>query len=270
MSYRIKHCLWFFFAMVLQQNLCAQKVFPYKLNKSDYYLVSIGLASNTLAFGIENSRKKTQISDFKWDASQIHPFDKGAISHWNSELDKFSDVFVVGFMATPLLFNGPLFKQKLSANALVFNTMYIEMLGVTLGLAELTKTLSTRNRPYLYGDKITDQEKLNLYNSGDARQSFFSLHTAFAFGSAAFISKYSYDIYGKSLLTKALCVGSFSLATGIGLSRYYSGQHFPTDIITGAFVGSIVGILVPSLHKQTEKQVSIHMSTHTLQLVYCW
>jgi membrane-associated phospholipid phosphatase len=260
----------FFLFLFLLQGIKAQATFPYKFNKSDYYLISIGLATNSVAFAIENSLQPSYYLDGNLNASQVNFFDRGAIGYWNTDLDKLSDVLVLGFMAAPMLYTWPLLKQNAYNKALIFNAMYAEMLTLTLGIAELTKSLSSRYRPYMYGTMISKTEKMNLYKSGDAQHSFFSLHTAFAFGSAAFISKYSFDIFGKNLTTKVLCMGSFSIATGIGLSRFYSGQHFPTDILMGAMVGTTLGYIVPHLHQQHAKHVFLNVSPTAIRLTYRW
>ena len=43
--------------------------------------------------------------------------------------------------------------------------------------------------------------------------------------------------------------GSFTLATLTAVLRVLGGNHFATDVITGAVVGTSVGFLVPFLHR---------------------
>jgi membrane-associated phospholipid phosphatase len=46
-------------------------------------------------------------------------------------------------------------------------------------------------------------------------------------------------LYGAALVPTAL----------VGYYRVEGGKHFPTDVLTGAFIGAAAGILVPHLHR---------------------
>ena len=39
----------------------------------------------------------------------------------------------------------------------------------------------------------------------------------------------------------------------VGYERVQSGEHFPTDVITGALMGGAVGLIVPHLHRHAEE-----------------
>ena len=50
---------------------------------------------------------------------------------------------------------------------------------------------------------------------------------------------------------------ALSLASTVGVLRYVSGSHFPSDIITGALVGSAVGVTVPLLHRISKRRLML-------------
>jgi membrane-associated phospholipid phosphatase len=46
-------------------------------------------------------------------------------------------------------------------------------------------------------------------------------------------------------------------ASVTGYLRYYSGKHYPTDIIAGAIIGSITGWGIPALHRKRNENISV-------------
>ena len=54
-------------------------------------------------------------------------------------------------------------------------------------------------------------------------------------------------VYGAALVPPTL----------VGVYRYKALKHFPTDVITGMFVGAAVGILVPQFHKRKKRQIGV-------------
>jgi undecaprenyl-diphosphatase len=68
------------------------------------------------------------------------------------------------------------------------------------------------------------------YDGAENGQSFPSAHTSLSFATATSLSL----IYKKWYVT----VPAFVWATGVGYSRLYLGQHYPSDVIVGAAVGT--------------------------------
>ena len=179
------------------------------------------------------------VSAFPLDPAEVNPFDRMVIMPYNKTL---SDVSLgIGFAAalTPAV----LLAQP-SSEYLTIGIMYAESLALSFGTKELVKHLVSRERPYMY-DSDTPQ---SLVESDKHDKSFFSGHTTYAFTGAAFASyvfcKYNPDSKWKIPVIAA----SFSLATATAALRVASGNHFMTDVMTGALLGTAIGIAVPALH----------------------
>ena len=93
---------------------------------------------------------------------------------------------------------------------------------ITAGAAEILKLAVNRARPYQkYGDIYPYQ-----YENG---QSFPSGHASLAFSTAASLALMYKKWY--------VAVHAFLWAGGVGCSRLYLGEHYPTDVLAGAVVG---------------------------------
>ncbi len=95
---------------------------------------------------------------------------------------------------------------------------------VIAGIAtEGTKIIFNRQRPY---------EKYNtIYsNSAETGKSFPSAHAAIAFATATSLSLEYKKWY--------VVVPAYVWAAGVGYSRLYLGEHYPTDVLAGAVIGA--------------------------------
>jgi undecaprenyl-diphosphatase len=91
------------------------------------------------------------------------------------------------------------------------------------GIVQLFKNTINRKRPYLVIPEVHTFWRKLLKDC-----SFPSGHTTAGFSLAVIIAihfpSYSYV--------------SYSLATIVGVSRIYTGMHYPTDVLSGAFLGT--------------------------------
>jgi membrane-associated phospholipid phosphatase len=73
-------------------------------------------------------------------------------------------------------------------------------------------------------------------------RAFPSIHTASAFAVA---TVYTLETRRRSN-TAAWIVGpiAYAIASGPGISRMYTGQHWASDILSGAFMGTLAGVVV--------------------------
>ncbi|MDP1844915.1 MAG: phosphatase PAP2 family protein [Sediminibacterium sp.] len=99
-------------------------------------------------------------------------------------------------------------------------------LVIATAATQILKRVVNRPRPYetytnIFPDKI------------DNGYSFPSGHTTTAFSTAMSLT----------LVTKKwyVAVPAFAWATGVGYSRIYLGQHYPSDVFMGALVGTASG-----------------------------
>ena len=125
-------------------------------------------------------------------------------------------------------------------------TMYAETLLIANGIKELTKLCVTRARPYMYYDPSTYPE--DDLEDGDFANSFPSGHSTMAFAGATFASYTFSKYFPDSPYRYAVTGGSYALALATAALRIKSGNHFMTDVLSGAVIGSATGFLVPWLH----------------------
>lgn len=267
-KYRI-FLLFLFFVGNLANNLSAQNDFPYKLNKSDYAIVPIGLASYGIAKALEHNKNKMTFAELaQLSSADINSFDRKAIYKWNTNLDDISNVGKYTMLAAPCIMFLPQVKNREWSNTFTYGAMYFEVALLNLGITELSKSVSSRVRPYLYGDNISIADKNEIINNESVYDSFFSGHTSAAFSSAVFLSKTYSDIFGNNIWSNVIWISSLSIATTTGYLRYESGQHFPTDIIAGAIVGSAIGFVIPELHKKSNSNLSLAVYSNGFYVVY--
>ena len=117
---------------------------------------------------------------------------------------------------------------------------------------QITRHAYTRPRPYMYLDPVPDYR----HNNAEDWHSFFSGHTSAVYaGATAFARIHTLRNPG-SKWNPWVWAGSLGLASMMPVFRIAAGEHFPTDVATGALVGIATGFLVPSLHKKDPKDTS--------------
>jgi membrane-associated phospholipid phosphatase len=179
------------------------------------------------------------------DKKKINFFDRSATNFYSKNLSQMSDVLLIASVCLPAGFL--IFENNKSELANI-GLMYLETLTLTYGITNLTKNITQRFRPYAYNPSVPFVEK----SDPDTKKSFFSGHTSTAFASAIFFASIFSEINKSESSKKIVWIGSFSLASAVGLLRYYSGKHFPTDIIAGALIGGAIGYGIPKLHQSDE------------------
>ena len=96
--------------------------------------------------------------------------------------------------------------------------------------------------------------------SGFNYTSFPSGHTTAAFAIASMMSLVYKDKIWIGIL-------SYSLATGVGLSRVYDNKHWPSDVLIGAALGYAIGRTVYSIMSH-ESKFSMGISNTGVSVVY--
>ncbi len=117
------------------------------------------------------------------------------------------------------------------------------------GVRNIIKSIAKRPRPYMYRGKW-DTDHLE---DGDYTLSFPSGHTTDAFMGATFLSYTFCKYYPESRLKVPVIAASYTLAATTGFLRVASGNHFISDVLTGAALGTAVGIVVPFVHEKIAK-----------------
>lgn len=118
------------------------------------------------------------------------------------------------------------------------------------GLTYFIKEITHRARPFTGLDKYSFSGPFK--NGG--YESFYSGHSALAFGTATMLYLHS---------KKNIWVGvaGYSIATGIAVSRLQKQEHWASDVILGAIMGSAISTFV---YKQQEKRRFLKQSLKPL------
>jgi len=156
---------------------------------------------------------------------------------WNtlSSSSKYISVGVpVGYFVAGLIHDDKALKQKAAytAASILLNTASTTLL----------KNVVKRERPYntytgIFPDKI------------ESDYAFPSGHTSSAFATATSLAIATKKWY--------VAVPAFAWSAGVGYSRIYLGQHYPSDVIMGALVGSSSALICHWATKQLAKRKKI-------------
>ena len=240
--------------IILSSELVYSDSSPYSLSTYTDSLL-IGSGAVLLALTLYTKEKVDPLTDDKIVAltpGNINRLDRSATDNWSPNGAKWSDITLTSTMISPLAF---LLNDKTRDDFIILGVMYGESILITNGLSMTIKDIVQRKRPFIYNPDAPYKEK----KEKDAVRSFYSGHTANAFNSAVFVSTVFSDYYAQSPWRYAVWGTTLTLASTTGYLRYYSGKHYPTDIIAGAIIGSITGWAIPALHRNRNENISVRM-----------
>lgn len=192
----------------------------------------------------------------------VNAFDRLFMKSYSHSLDVAGDVVMAVTLLTPLC----LYKTS-SDEWLSLGIMYGETMLLANGIKEIGKLCVNRPRPYAYYEGGPEKK----YKNGDWAKSWPSGHTTFAFAGATFTSYVFTKYYPDSNWKYAVIAGSYTLACTTAVLRIESGNHFVTDVLTGAVIGTACGFLVPWLHtinEQTGKTLTITPTSLTFNFTF--
>lgn len=179
--------------------------------------------------------------------NNINCIDRPFIYAFNEKLDNLS---AIGTYTSLILTGVPLMGQTKDFKSVTNHGMMLgEAFLLTMATKEFFKLAIDRDRPYTYFEDFTQDP------DGDQKNSFPSGHTAYAFMGATFLTSTFLKEFPGSKLKIPVITTSYILATGVGILRVRSGNHFLTDVFAGALIGSLYGWAVPKFHFNNKLQL---------------
>ncbi|MDL2229605.1 phosphatase PAP2 family protein [Treponema sp. OttesenSCG-928-L16] len=225
--------LFFLCLSITGTTLFADSVYTLDLKK-DIIIGSAALGLFVPALILEPSAGETH------EKSDINVIDRSLMFSYNKPLDVISTAAGITALVLPGI---SVIENIRDKHVLAtYGIMYAEAFLLTHGTKDLLKYFVARNRPYTYSGGIPSGEEDDYFNS------FPSGHTAYAFLGATFLSVTFSAEYPDSKWKIPIIAGSYTIAAGVGMMRIFSGNHFLTDVLTGACIGSLYGWLIPRLH----------------------
>ena len=216
----------------------------YELKKErEIALVGIGLGTIITASVLERQTDPLSAIQLEGVGNEIlSPIDRWATTQNSIKAKNASEVVMYGATALPLVSSFLFVKNE---EKFKIGLMAFEVLSITYGVRGLAKVMFPRNRPFVYNNEVDEAPKLEV----DARESFFSGHTAYV-SAACFFSASMASTYSNNSLVKALAWGSAAALPAVtGYLRMKAGKHFLTDVVTGYVVGGAIGYFIPKLHE---------------------
>lgn len=174
-----------------------------------------------------------------FDKNSVPAIDRPLMNKYSKKIDTVATFIQFGVLLSPAIL-----MTTNKSEWFTIGTMYAESVIWAYGLKELGKLIVNRARPYMYFENYPE-EKVSDY---DWANSFPSGHTTLSFAGASFtsyvFSKYFPDSKWKWVVTSS----TFAIATTTGVLRLLSGNHFLTDVISGAVIGTLCGFAIPFFH----------------------
>lgn len=171
------------------------------------------------------------------DRNTVNSFDRPFMFEYNKTLDKTATALDFSLLLTPSII-------ALGGNSQIstLTVMYAETILSSWAIKEVLKNTIERSRPYMYYDNPPIEEK-DKWN-----KSFPSGHTTIAFAAASFTSFVFSKYYPDSKWKLPLEISLYTIAGTTAVLRVLSGNHFVSDVLSGALIGTLCGIGIPLLH----------------------
>lgn len=176
-----------------------------------------------------------------WQA--IHHLDQKVTLEMNSWSSEITDVIWKFFSDIPVwipmyvIIVGCLFWRLGWKKGLIMTLAAAATFGFCDQFSNFIKDLVERVRPL--NDPYMLEHGLNILEGKSSSFSFFSAHSANAFGLAtSTLIGFRLD---KRLRYRGYAAWMYTWATLVALSRVFVGKHYLGDIITGAAIGALAG-----------------------------
>jgi membrane-associated phospholipid phosphatase len=245
----------------------AQSPYEWSYNK-DLPVLAIGLGAQVTGYLL--SQRIEPLSSAEIDAldkNNINAFDRKATDYYSLNARRVSNVLMHSSWAVPVLL---LADKPIRQDFLQMGVLTAEVVLINGATTYLTKTLSKRNRPFVYNPDVP----LHLKMESNARTSFYSGHTSFVSSLTFFGAKVFSDYHPESRWKPLVWSVGALLPAVTAYTRVKGGKHFPTDVIGAYLAGGLVGYFVPHFHKKKAKEQRLSVSpfggVDTVGVVILW
>jgi len=231
--------------LVQMQAVENEKPIPvYKLNPAvDIPITAVGTAWSLFAFTKIYSKDGSSAEQvLALQKSDVNGFDRWGIRPYSEKVDKASYIPFYISMPMPIAF---LFDKKMRKDFYKLSFLYLEAMSITGLLYTGSTYFKDRYRPYTYHEDTDLDHKMR----GGAKNSFYAGHVALVATSTFFFAQVYADYHPDSKAKWVFYTIAGAATAGTAYMRYYSGQHFPSDLLLGITQGTLTGLLVPRLHK---------------------
>jgi membrane-associated phospholipid phosphatase len=222
-------------------------------------ITGIGALIGTAAIIVNANNKPLTLNEISsLNPMDVNKFDRIAVGSY--EIDVAGDILLYSSFVFPLSF---LAYDKTREDFGTISLMYGEAVLLNASINAIVKTITLRDRPFVYDESSLLEPKLDV----DARYSFYSGHTSMTAVNTFYTAKV-YSAYISNETTKTILWTAAAIIPAIsGYLRINTHNHFPTDVIVGYIVGAAIGYLIPEIHKNKNSE-STNSSTVPEQFVH--
>jgi membrane-associated phospholipid phosphatase len=217
---------------------------PYTLDwrKDGLYLLGAGGAYALGSAYFNNGEPMDSARYAGLSKDNVPFFDRGVVGNHSPTASEWSDRLNTAISTFPLALA---IGRRPRRDFVLIGLMYGQSVLLYGTVSNLTKELVKRPRPIAY-DHSRRPDKPDTY----IHHSFISGHSGFSFTVTTLTATVFQDYYPDSKAVPFVWGGGMAFAVGASVCRYYSGDHFPTDLMAGAVVGFAAGRFVPWLHRK--------------------
>lgn len=198
----------------------------------------LGAAIMCASVFVKKNRKQIEWNGKQYQIENVNALDAKFAHSYNRMLDKTGDAFVAFMWATAcsvIIISFFAAKDKKTAFKKAFFEAYT--LGIcglySVGIYIILKSLAGRIRPYMYFANPSEKG----IAKGDFNCSWPSGHSSNVFFAFAFILAWFTLRHAESKFKKPVLTVTFLVCIATMVMRMLSGNHFLTDVLSGAALG---------------------------------
>ena len=231
---------------------------------------AISVGTFVSSFAYKKFFVKSDWDGQKLDLDTVPAFDRWSAHPYNHSLDLAGDVTsLFNLVLVPLSFFGSelLIGNIAFSDVMVLTKLYGDAFLFSYGVKNWLNVAVNRYRPYMYfDDPYYDEIK-----DGEYKWSFPSGHVKAAFMTATFMHYTLCQYFPDSVWKWPVIAVSYAAATLTGVLRVLSGNHFFTDVLSGAAIGVASTLAILVLHDSNITKNTkgvLHGSVSPLSLSY--